>query len=536
MRDLPVSLWGLVVAVVGFVLTRFTVTLAATEMTTQFLFAGIVPLVLGLSLSAFGVILAVGSYDRDATRTVAVWTLLGTVAMFVLVVLTLLGSDPGALMDVSEAREQTYLSNFLTGGAIGGTLTGLYAAENRRQRTALRQQANRLVLLNRLLRDRVINAATAIKGHGDLLEREYNEQSVAVVGRQSQNVIDIVEDVRYLSETAEASAQSLGPVDLSQAVETELDSLREEHPGATIEFTDCDEHVQVRANTQLREVLAHLFENAVKYSDTDPPQVAVTVEASPRSGTVRVTDSGPGLPTDQQALLERGEIAEFDDPTTGFGLNVVRLLVEGFDGDIDTQVDDSGTTVAVTLPRTASNASVAGTPTSNGSLMGPSNGSLTSTPSNASARRATPGVLPSRIALAVVTALVAGATMGGVMAALDGDIAVIGALYGIEDATIALITHEFHSIVFGLFYASFLSALPTRYVRRGTTRLGVAIGFGLTLWLVAAGLVMPVWLLLVGVEAPIPNLTAASLAGHITWGGTIGLLYHLGDQWLVRAE
>ena len=86
------TVYGLLIAAIGFFLTRFTVTLAAGDTTVGFLFAGIVPLVLGLSLAAFGVILAVGVYDVQFVRTIALWCLLGTGTMLVLVVLTLLGS------------------------------------------------------------------------------------------------------------------------------------------------------------------------------------------------------------------------------------------------------------------------------------------------------------------------------------------------------------------------------------------------------------------------------------------------------------
>ena len=106
--------------------------------------------------------------------------------MGALVGLTLLG-DGVQEMDMTLLREQTYLSTFLIGGAVGGTLTGLYAGRNRRYRRELKHQANRLEILNRLLRDRVINHASAVKGHQELLTHGDRDHSVDVIGRKADS-------------------------------------------------------------------------------------------------------------------------------------------------------------------------------------------------------------------------------------------------------------------------------------------------------------------------------------------------------------
>jgi len=505
--------YGLVIAVVGFLLTRFTVTLAAADSTVTFLFAGIVPLLLGLSLTAFGVILAVGAYDVRFVRTTAVWCVLGTLAMFLLIVLTLLGSQPETLMNVDAARDQTYLSNFLIGGATGGTLTGLYAAQNDRQRRDLRQQANRLILLNRLLRDEVINAATAIKGHSQIIEAGEDGADPGVIDQQADAVIDTVENVKYLAETADRDDSSLGSVEVCEILTEEVGRARARHPDASISLTGVDETVRARASAQLGEVFRHLIENAVEYSDSPAPAVEIDVSATSRVASVRITDDGPGLPESQQQLLEQGEIAEFDDPSTGFGLNIVRLLVESFDGMIETTVTEGGSTVEVTLPRTRG-----------------------VTPASGRGAVTAPGVAPSRIGLAFGASLLAGGVMGAGMVALGGDVPVIGALYGVENRIVALITHQFHSVVFGLTFAGLLSVLPVRLTRSSAQKVGLGVGFGLFLWLVAAGIIMPVWLRLVGIAAPLPNLTGPSLAGHLLWGSSLAILYHGGDLWLDRAD
>lgn len=101
---------GLVVAGTGFVLTRFTVVLAVNEAPVQFYLSGVVPLTLGLGLSAFGVALAVADVDASVARTTAVWCVLGTTSMLALVVLTLLGSEPDAFTGVRTLRSRTGLT------------------------------------------------------------------------------------------------------------------------------------------------------------------------------------------------------------------------------------------------------------------------------------------------------------------------------------------------------------------------------------------------------------------------------------------
>lgn len=153
---------GLVIAGIGFFLTRITVSLALGDDTVQFLFAGLLPLVLGLLLAAFGVALSVGSFRPRFVRLTAIWTIVGTSTMAVLVVATIIGMSG---MSMAQLEPGPVFSNFLIGGCVGGALVGVYAGQSRRNRDELSQHANRLATLNRILRDQVLNAVTVIKGH-----------------------------------------------------------------------------------------------------------------------------------------------------------------------------------------------------------------------------------------------------------------------------------------------------------------------------------------------------------------------------------
>jgi two-component system OmpR family sensor kinase len=504
--DLKIRYSGLVIAAIGFFLTRFTVTLAVFDSPLRFVFAGLVPLTLGLGLAAFGVALAVSDVDRGLVRTTATWCVIGAGTMLVLVVLTLVGATAGGMPDLVSLRSRTYLANFLIGGAVGGTLTGLYAGRNRRQQRDLRQQTNRLEVLNRLLRHEILNSLTAIRGYA-ALRGDDADRATEVIDRRTDDIESTIEEVKYLTRTAGQSGGTGASVDLASCLHSAVESVREAHPDATVTLGAVPDDVRVRANERVEQAFVHLLENAVVHSDRENPNVEVSVATTPTSVRVAVADDGPGLPADQRRLLEDGDIGSFDDPKAGFGLNVVRLLVESYRGTIETSVTETGSTVTVVLPRAAGDGA-----------------GIQSTPSDLTAV----SVSGPRLLVTVGAALLAGAIMGVATELLGGAVPVIGALYGVQSPVVGWFTHEFHSVVFGFVFAGLLTAAPERFRESLPAAVGLGVGWSLLLWAGAAGVVMPIWLNLVGVQAPVPNLALTPLLTHLTWGVSIGLLVPLG--------
>ncbi|MGB9930258.1 ATP-binding protein [Haloarcula amylolytica] len=495
---------GLVVAVLGFFLTRFTVTLAVRDSPVAFVFGGVLPLILGLGLSAFGVALVVGEFERGFVRTVTLWCLAGTGAMFVLVLVTLVGN--GSMGPLSAGGSRTYLSNFLIGGGVGGALTGVYAGRSNRQQHELEQQAARLDLVNRILRDRVLNALTVIRGRVELAESRDGVGTadvLSVIDDRSAGVQQVVENMKHI--THGGADLSLDAVPVVPCVKSGVDAVRETHPSADYDLqADVPADLRVRANTMLDNLVAHLVENAVVYNDSDSPRVEVAVTDTTDTVTISVSDNGRGLPERQLDLLDRGEIGSYEDRSTGFGLDLVRLLVRSYGGRTAATVTDGGTTITLTLPRVSADGGVA-TSQSNDVL----------------------GLSPRRLSLAVGTSLVAAVVMGVPMQFLSGSVPVIGALYGVQNALVGWLTHGFHSVVFGLVYAALVQTAPDQ-LSDGLRYYGVALGWSLALWLVAAGLIMPIWLSLVGIEANLPNLSAVSLLAHLLWGASLAALYRYG--------
>jgi signal transduction histidine kinase len=103
--------------------------------------------------------------------------------------------------------------------------------------------------------------------------------------------------------------------------------------------------------TALHEVLAHLVDNAVKYS---PRGTVIALRAVPTVDgevVIEVVDQGIGIPDDVDvfAAFQRG--ADWGAPGVGLGLYIVRNLVRAMGGDVEARPNaDVGTTFAITLP------------------------------------------------------------------------------------------------------------------------------------------------------------------------------------------
>ncbi len=493
---------GVLVAGLGFAITRFFVAEAVT------ISAGTLPvvttigsLVVGLGLAVAGVALAVGAFDSSYVADVSRGCLVGTGAMTAVLVVTLASTGMG--MAGEALGTQLLIANVLLGGAIGGMVNGHRKASLRGRRKTIMRGANRAQFINRLLRHEVLNAASIVDGHAELLRDEGGERdrSVDAIRRSAARIESTVNGVGTIAENRDAE-----PVRLSRAFDSAVEAAetRDAHGDAvdTGVATDADETtdetMKVDADDRLPVVFERLIEHAVDVRDAERIRFETTVER--HTVTVTVVDDGTPLPEKQRDILERGSFPEYDDPTSGFALQAVSLLVGEYDGQIRVaDADGDGTRVAVRLPRASADAAVA-----------------------------TVGLPYPDLGRAAVAGVAAGIIMGGVYWLTSGVLPVIGALYGVESALVGWITHLFHSVVFALLFVAGASTSVLRDRIDGALRGAVAgLGWGIVLWFGAAGLFMPLWLRAVGIPAPLPNLPGVGLVAHAVWGVTLGVGYVL---------
>ena len=161
---------GFGIATIGFLLTRiFVAETISVNMPLSFLFVSLPPLLIGLGVTVFGVILAVGRFSPTYVRTVTIWCGLGVFGLVLLLIATQFRSILAEGMGTTLGDAELLVGNLLLGGAVGGLLLGDRSAANARKRRKLKRTANRAAFVNRLLRHDVLNAAAIIEGHADLL-------------------------------------------------------------------------------------------------------------------------------------------------------------------------------------------------------------------------------------------------------------------------------------------------------------------------------------------------------------------------------
>ena len=203
---------------------------------------------------------------------------------------------------------------------------------------------------------------TALQANIELARDEKNLASrtrfLSRAQEQSRRLEVLVQSLLDLSRIEAADAKTnFEPVDFSRAVHETAEQFASRAEQADRSFTMnlSDEAVSVLGNeTQLRQVLMNLLENAIKFTRQNG-SIAVELQHTENDCSLIIRDTGIGIPLeDQPHLFERfhrgRNASEFAG--NGLGLAIVKAIVTRHRGDVSIQSQPGfGTQVTVALPR-----------------------------------------------------------------------------------------------------------------------------------------------------------------------------------------
>lgn len=261
--------------------------------------------------------------------------------------------DTDVAVEAIQSGAQDYLpKGDLDGDRLARSLR--YAVERHKHERALARRNEQLDFFNSILRHDMQNGLNVVMGKAQLLERELSDPEQAEYATDifewSRNISDLATKVRRILDTVAGDENvSRKPVDIVPIVTAEAARVEAMADRITVD-TDLPESAEVLANDLLSDVVGNLLTNAVEHTD-DPTHVEVSLENGGHLTCLRVSDDGPGVPTDRRhAVFERGE-QRSGSTGTGFGLFFVSSMVDSYGGDVSvTDSDTGGATFRVDLP------------------------------------------------------------------------------------------------------------------------------------------------------------------------------------------
>jgi len=221
--------------------------------------------------------------------------------------------------------------------------------EHEHHELELTERKQMINVLCRVLRHDLRNGLNIIRGEVELMHGQSAaspDASVNTILSTVDGILAVSDRTRELSDLIDGSFLRR-ELDIEAIVRELAADIEDEYPDATVSLEGTAD-TKIRASTQVKTGLRELLENAAMYSETDPA-ITVSLTRTQQALQIQIADNGPGIPEQEQAVLESGVTTPLEHGS-GLGLWVVHWIVTRHDGTIETAVSEPGTTVTLTLP------------------------------------------------------------------------------------------------------------------------------------------------------------------------------------------
>ncbi|MGQ3330371.1 sensor histidine kinase [Halorubrum sp. FL23] len=248
--------------------------------------------------------------------------------------------DRGRIDLCSERLESHELSTAeLFGSYVGDTIQRIEREER------VREERNVLEFVNRTLRHDLIGDISLVQARLRMLDRnvefeaDVHEEHLAVAMDRTEEMEEFVRTMRTYMQSVLNEEHDLTTVALEPVIDEQIEAIEEAYPTVEVEKREIPEG-SVRADDLLDRALANLFENAVEHNDASPPRVVIDGERAGDVLRLRVADNGPGISASRRESVFAQEERGANSDGTGFGLYLVKDIIEGYGGTVRVRDND----------------------------------------------------------------------------------------------------------------------------------------------------------------------------------------------------
>ena len=193
---------------------------------------------------------------------------------------------------------------------------------------------------------------------GGLVKNEYIPKFAGRIYKESQRLLQLVEDVIQISQLDEEKTSYVWePVDVYQVCKNAFESLREKAKRLNVHLYICGERMKMEAvRTLLEEAIYNVCDNAIKYNRNDG-SVSVFLTQTAQEIQIVVKDTGVGIPKeDQDRVFERFYRVDKSHSKeiggTGLGLSIVKHAVGALKGRVILRSEEgNGTEITLRFPK-----------------------------------------------------------------------------------------------------------------------------------------------------------------------------------------
>lgn len=235
--------------------------------------------------------------------------------------------------------------------------------------TDRRIRAQRLAVLNRVLRHNIRNDMNVVTGYAEMLDGSAADaasrtaERVARIAEETRDVVRLLDDDSTPTPARPVAAVVDDALDRAPAVNGD-DGVTDAAPDANADAdgdADADADVDATVSTRIAApdarcdgrvalVLSALVDNAVRHNDRARPEVEVDVRRDGDRLEIRVVDDGPGIPSGELSVLDEGTESALDHGS-GLGLRLVHWGATALGGDAAFEPNEPrGTVATVTVP------------------------------------------------------------------------------------------------------------------------------------------------------------------------------------------
>jgi two-component system OmpR family sensor kinase len=200
-----------------------------------------------------------------------------------------------------------------------------------------------------------VRAYAELFGRGADRRPDDLERSMKGIGRESERMTVLVEDLLLLARLDEGRPLERAPVELDEVVAEAVDAAVAVEPDRPVDL-EAEPVVVLGDRNRLRQVLDNLLSNVRAHTPAGTP-VRVRVGSENGLAVVEVADSGPGLTSDEAArVFERFYRSDTSRSRTtggvGLGLSIVAAVTEAHGGAVSAHsTPGNGATFRIAFPR-----------------------------------------------------------------------------------------------------------------------------------------------------------------------------------------